>query len=66
MKKILSILMIIILLSTTIFIGKVHAQSVPLNSITLDANKSTVHPGETITLTINFVTDLGAYTFDIA
>ena len=66
MKKFLSIIMIIAVLSMTIFIGQVNAQSVPLNSVTLDTNKSTVHPGETITLTINFGTDLGAYTFDIA
>ena len=66
MKKFLSILMIIAILSMTIFIGQVNAQSVPLNSVTLDTNKSTVHPGETITLTINFGTDLGAYTFDVA
>ena len=66
MKKILGIIMIISILSMTIFIGEVQAQSVPLNSVTIDTNKSTVHPGETITLTINFGTDLGAYTFDIA
>ena len=66
MKKFLSIIMIIAVLSMTIFIGQVNAQPVPLNSVTLDTNKSTVHPGETITLTINFGTDLGAYTFDIA
>ena len=66
MKKFLNILMIIAVLSMTLFVGQVNAQSVPLNSVTLDTNKSTVHPGETITLTINFGTDLGAYTFDIA
>ena len=66
MKRFLSILMIAVILSTTIFIGQVNAQSVPLNSVTLDTSKQTIHPGETVTLTINFGTDLGAYTFDIA
>ena len=66
MKRFLSILMIVVILSTTIFIGQVNAQSVPLNSVTLDTSKQTIHPGETVTLTINFGTDLGAYTFDIA
>ena len=65
MKKILSIIMIIAILSTCIFVGKVEAAT-PLNSVTLDTTKETVHPGETVTLTINFGTDLGAYTFDIA
>ena len=66
MKRFLSILMIAVILSTTIFIGQVIGQSVPLNSVTLDTSKQTIHPGETVTLTINFGTDLGAYTFDIA
>lgn len=65
MKKILRIIMLIAILSTCIFIGKVEAAT-PLNSVTLDTTKETVHPGETVTLTINFGTDLGAYTFDIA
>lgn len=65
MKKILSIIMVIAILSTCLFMGKVEAAT-PLNSVTLDTTKETVHPGETVTLTINFGTDLGAYTFDIA
>lgn len=64
MKKILSIITILTLLFSTILIGKVHAT--PLDSITLDVDKTTVNPGDSVTLTINFGKDLGAYTFDIA
>ena len=64
MKKILSIITILTLLFSMILIGKVHAA--PLDSITLDVDKATVNPGDSVTLTINFGKDLGAYTFDIA
>lgn len=66
MKKITTAILLIILLSCTLFVGKVQAQSTPLDSVTLDVNKETVHPGENVVLTINFGKDLGAYTFDIA
>lgn len=66
MKKILSITFLLAILITTIFTGNVQAQSTPLDSVTIDTNKSTVNPGETVTLTINFGKELGSYTFDVA
>lgn len=66
MKKILSITILLAILITTIFTGNVQAQSTPLDSVTIDTNKSTVNPGETVTLTINFGKELGSYTFDVA
>lgn len=66
MKKILSIIILLAILITTIFTGNVQAQSTPLDSVTIDTNKSTVNPGETVTLTINFGKELGSYTFDVA
>ena len=67
MKKILSILTILTILTllfSSILIGKVYA--VPLDTITLDVDKTTVNPGDNVTLNINFGKVLGAYTFDIA
>ena len=35
-------------------------------SVTVDVTKEKVLPGEEVTVNINFGTDLGAYTFDVA
>ncbi len=64
MKKIISFLMIAILLSMIIFTGKSYAAA--LDTIAIKTDKTTVRPGETVTLTIEFGQELGAYTFDIA
>ena len=65
MKKFLSIISLISILFFTLFINKSFANQ-QLDSVTLDVNQSTVHPGETVTLTINFGVELGSYTFDVA
>lgn len=64
-KKILSIIAILALLFLTLQIN-VFAASVPLGSVTVDVSKEKIAPGEEVTVTINFGTDLGAYTFDVA
>ncbi len=63
MKKIISIAMIFAILFTLVFSMKVYADT--LDTLNISIDKSTVHPGENITVTINFGTDLTAYTFDI-
>ena len=64
-KKILNIIAILALLFFTLQVS-VHAASIPLNSVTVDVSKDKIAPGEEVTVTINFGTDLGAYTFDVA
>lgn len=64
MKKIFySIVIVPILL---LFLFSVSVQADALNSVTVDVDKQTVHPGETIKVTVNFGQDLGAYTVDVA
>ena len=60
--KIIFILTAIIMLFLPVTVS--YADS--LDTIQVDVSKTTVRPGEEVTLTINFGTVLGAYTFDIA
>ena len=64
-KKVLSVIAIVALLFCTLQFN-VYAASVPLNSVTVDVSKEKIAPGEKVTVTINFGTELGAYTFDVA
>ncbi len=64
-KKVLSIIAIFSLLFFALQIN-VYAASIPLESVTVDVSEDTIAPGEEVTVTINFGTELGAYTFDIA
>ena len=64
-KKIL-IFSIILLLSLCTFQIKTYAASIPLASINVTTSKDKIAPGEEVTVNIEFGTDLGAYTFDIA
>lgn len=64
MKKIMSIITIGILLAVLILTGNSYAAS--LDAISVDTNKTLVHPGEEVTVGVNFGTDLGAYTVDVA
>ena len=64
MKKIISMIATITLLSVLIFEGKTFAAS--LDTINVQIDKTTVRPGEEVTVTIQFGQDLGAYTFDIS
>lgn len=64
MKKIISIISLIIMFGLLIFATKVYAVS--LDTISIETDKDTVNPGEEVTLTIKFGEQLGAYTFNIA
>lgn len=64
-KKILSILVILAFLFFTFQISS-NAASIPLNSLDVTVSKTKIRPGENVTVNINFGTDLGAYTFDVA
>ena len=64
MKKIISMNATITLLSVLIFEEKTFAAS--LDTINVQIDKTTVRPGEEVTVTIQFGQDLGAYTFDIS
>ena len=65
MKKLFSFTLAILLIFC-IFQLNVNAASIPLGSVTVDVTKEKVLPGEEVTVNINFGTDLGAYTFDVA
>lgn len=64
-KKILTFI-ITLLITTFLLQIKIYAASIPLNSVNVTTSKSTIAPGEEVKVTIDFGTDLGAYTFDIA
>ena len=64
-KKILSVLVILAFLFFTFQISS-NAASIPLNSLDVSVSETKIRPGENVTVTINFGTDLGAYTFDVA
>lgn len=63
MKKIISIISLI-MLSLLVFSGNVFAT--PLNSVTVDTDKTIVRPGEEVKVTVNFGEQLGAYTVSVA
>ena len=65
MRRIFS-LILMILLFFCIFQVNANASSIPLGSVTVDVTKEKILPGENVTVNINFGTELGAYTFDIA
>ncbi|MBQ2937855.1 MAG: hypothetical protein IJE05_03110 [Clostridia bacterium] len=64
MKKIISTITIILLLTLVIFTGKTYAAA--LTSVSVDTDKTLVHPGEEVKVTMNFGENLGAYTVDFA
>ena len=63
MKKIISIISLI-MLSLLVFSGNVFAA--PLNSVTVNTDKTTVRPGEEVRVNVDFGQALGSYTVDIA
>ena len=63
MKKIIRIIAIFIIVSLIILTGKTYA--VELDTLEVKLDKTTVRPGETVKVTIEFGKDLGAYTFDV-
>lgn len=64
MKKIISIITILLLLTVLIFSGNSYAAA--LDTIAIETDKTTVRPGEEVKVTINFGQNLGAYTFDVS
>lgn len=65
MKKTLSFIVIFLSLFF-VFTISVNAQSVPLESVTVNLSNNKIAPGEEVKVTIEFGQQLGAYTFDIA
>ena len=65
MRKIL-IFVTVLFLAIAIMQTTIYAASIPLNSITVNISKDKIEPGEEVKVDINFGTELGAYTFDIA
>lgn len=64
MKKIVSIITILMILSVSVFIGNVYAA--PLNSVNVEVSKDLIRPGEEVRVNVEFGQALGAYTFDVA
>lgn len=64
-KKFISILLFV-LLFFGLFQIQVNAASVPLGSFDVTVSKEKIAPGEEVTVNVNFGTDLGAYTVDVA
>ena len=64
MKKIISIVTILAVLLLSIF--SINAYADTLDTIEITTDKATVHPGEDITINIDFGQDMGSYTADIA
>lgn len=64
MKKTVKILMILTAI-ILLFLPMTVSYADSLDTIQVDVSKTTVRPGEEVTLTINFGIGLGAYTFDI-
>lgn len=65
MRKIL-VFITILLFAITILQTTIYAASIPLNSVNVSTSKEKIAPGEEVKVDINFGTELGAYTFDIA
>ena len=64
MKKAISLIVIFAIILTFFLTGTTYAAS--LDNLSVNVDKTTVRPGQTVKLTINFGVVLGAYTFDIA
>ena len=64
MKKMISIIAIIAIVTILIFTGSSYA--VALDTIDVQTDKTTVRPGEEVKVNIQFGQNLGAYTFDIS
>lgn len=64
MKKILNIIVAIAIISLLILTGSSYAET--LNSFDVETSKTTVRPGEEVTVTVKFGQQLGAYTINVA
>lgn len=59
MKKIVSIIAIFLVLFLLTFTINIYAQG--LDNLQITTDKTTVHPGETVTLNVNFGQEMGSY-----
>lgn len=64
MKKIINIIIATAILTLFIFSGISCAAA--LDTIDIEVNKTTVRPGEEVTVTVQFGQNLGAYTIDVS
>ncbi len=64
MKKIVSLIAILMIISVAVFTGNVYADQ--LNSVNVETSKDLVRPGEEVRVNIEFGEALGSYTFDVA
>ena len=64
MKKILKITIAIAILTLLLLSGITHAAA--LDTINVEVSKTTVRPGEEVTVTVQFGQNLGAYTIDVS
>ena len=64
MKKIVSTISILMIISVAIFTGNAYADQ--LNSINVETSKDLVRPGEEVRVNVDFGQALGSYTVDIA
>lgn len=64
MKKMVNIISIFLVLFLLTFSINVYAES--LDTIDITTDKQTVHPGQTVTLTVDFGTQMGSYGVNVA
>ena len=64
MKKIVSIISILMIITVAVFTGNVYADS--LDTIQVETSKDLIRPGEEVRVNVEFGQALGSYTFDIA
>ena len=64
MKKIVSLIAILMIISVAVFTGNVYADQ--LNSVNVETSKDLIRPGEEVRVNIEFGQALGSYTFDVA
>ena len=63
MKKIINITLILIIFVTLVLNLKIYAAE--LTTLDIQTNKTTVRPGEEVTINVNFGESLGTYTVDV-
>ena len=64
MKKIVSLIAILMIISVAVLTGSVYADQ--LNSVNVETSKDLIRPGEEVRVNIEFGQALGSYTFDVA
>lgn len=64
MKKIVNIIAIFVIAFVTLF--SLNAYAASLTGINVTTTKTTIHPGENVTVDIAFGENLGSYTFEVA